>query len=219
MFETFGKRPSGARLARIRQSPNYRDGAFQNLSKTTVITPDSSYLKLMWTMWESRNIVQPAKRLPSVKTDLRNLPDGPPVVVWFGHSGYLLKINGKIILVDPVLSGHAAPFSFAVKAFPGADEYKVDDMPDPDVLVLTHDHYDHLDYETFISLKSRVKQVICPLGVGTHLEYWGVDKSLITEVDWWDSVELAGFQFTATPARHFSGRGLIRAKALWTSYV
>lgn len=219
MFKTFGKRPGGDRLMHIQQSPNYREGVFQNLSKTTVTTPDASFFKLLWTMWHSRKIVQPAQRLPFVKTDLRNLPDGQPVVVWFGHSSYLLKIDGKIILVDPVLSGNAAPFSFAVKAFPGADEYKVEDMPDPDVLVLTHDHYDHLDYQTIVRLKSRVKQVICSLGVGEHLEYWGLDKSSITEVDWWDSVEIAGLQFTATPARHFSGRGLVRAKALWTSYV
>ena len=219
MFKIFGKRPSGTRLARIKQSPNYRDGIFQNLSKTTVINPDASILKLWWMMWQSRNIVQPARPLPFVKTDLHNLPDGAPVLVWFGHSSYLLKLDGKLLLIDPVLSGNAAPFSLAVKAFPGADEYHAEDMPDPDVLVLTHDHYDHLDYKTIMRMKNRIKQVICPLGVGAHLEYWGLDKNIITEMDWWDSAELAGFQFTATPARHFSGRGLIRAKALWTSFV
>lgn len=219
MLKTFGKLPAGPRLARLRQSPNYRDGEFRNLSETRVMAPGTSFFKLLRAMWQAPKTLQPAQALPFMRTDLHRLPDDGLVVVWLGHSSYLLKLDGKLILVDPVLSGNASPFSFLIKAFPGTNEYRADDLPDPDVLVLTHDHYDHLDYKTILLLKNRLKQVLCPLGVGAHLEYWGVEADKITEVDWDDRVELAGLQFTAVPARHFSGRGLSRARALWTAYV
>ena len=92
--------------------------------------------------------------------------------------------------MTPVFSGHASPFKFVIKAFKGADVYKPEDMPEIDVLVITHDHYDHLDMETVIKLKPKVKQVVTSMGVGSHLEYWGYDKSIIHELNWFDSETL-----------------------------
>jgi L-ascorbate metabolism protein UlaG (beta-lactamase superfamily) len=162
----------------------------------------------------------PAAPMPFVKTNIAGLPVDKDVFIWFGHSSYFIRANGKTILVDPVFSGSAAPFSFMVKAFPGANAFSVDDMPVIDFLVITHDHYDHLDYTTIRKLKDKVTHIYCSLGVGIHLMYWGIEKEKITELDWWQEATLdAGMKLIAAPARHFSGRGLKRAQSFWSSFV
>lgn len=186
LLKAMGKNPSGKRLERIRNSSNYRNKAFQNLSYTEQLSKDSSFLKMGKEFFNKSKNVEPAKAIPFVKTDLKNMDAIEPVIVWFGHSSYFIRINGKNILVDPVFSGNASPFSFMIKAFKGSNEYRVDDLPEIDLLLLTHDHYDHLDYKTITQLVPKVKQVFCGLGIGSHLEYWGIKESNITEFDWWD---------------------------------
>lgn len=218
--KVFGKIPSGERFNRIQQSPNYRDGAFQNISPTPVMSEDTSFWKTLKSYLNKPKSTQPPAPVPFVKTDLTKLQNDAPVIVWFGHSSYLLRINGMNILVDPVFSNHAAPVSFMVKAYPGADTYSVEDMPDIDLLVQTHDHYDHLDYESIIALKPKIKKIVTGLGTGSHFEYWGYDPSIITELDWWQTTSVTGdMQLTAAPGRHFSGRGLTRGKTLWAGFV
>ena len=214
-----GRLPSGKLKERIQQSPQYRDGAFQNISITPMKPEGVSYWKMMRAFFRKHPETEPKQKLPAIKTNLRALPGDEPVLVWFGHSSYLLRVNGKTILVDPVFSGNAAPLSFMVKAFPGSNNYSVADLPEIDCLLLTHDHYDHLDYKTIVQLKKKVKQVVCSLGVSAHLTYWGYDRSVICDLDWWERFEGDGFSLTATPARHFSGRGLKRAQSLWSSFV
>jgi L-ascorbate metabolism protein UlaG (beta-lactamase superfamily) len=109
-----------------------------------------------------------------VHTDLRALPKDRVTIVWFGHSSYLLQIHQTTILVDPVFSGHASPVSFLAKAYPGTGVYTAADMPEIDILLLTHDHYDHLDYTTVGQLMPKVKHYCTSLGVGAHLESWGI---------------------------------------------
>ena len=217
----FGKFPSGERLERIKRSPNYKDGSFQNQSITPVMAEGKSYFSVAKeTMFAKRIRVTPADSIPSVKTDLLHLDKNNDVLVWFGHSSYFMQLDGKSILVDPVLSGHASPFSFTVKAFKGTNNYTADDMPEIDYLIITHDHWDHLDYETVLKLKPRIKKVICPLGVGEDFEYWGFDKNAIVEMDWNESATLdSGFVANALPARHFTGRGFKRNQTLWVSYL
>lgn len=107
-----------------------------------------------------------------------------------------------------------------VKAFGGTNNYGLNDFPIVDLLVITHDHYDHLDFKTIAKINSKVKKVITPLGVGEHLEYWGINPEKMTELDWWESKTIeTEIQLTATPARHFSGRSVTRGKTLWASYV
>ena len=119
---------------------------------------------------------RPPGKIPSVKTDLLNLQPDEDVLVWFGHSSYFIQVDGNKILVDPVFSGHASPFSFSIKAFEGTDIYTAEDIPELDYLIITHDHWDHLDYKTILKLKPKVKKVITGLGVGEHLEYWGLKR-------------------------------------------
>jgi L-ascorbate metabolism protein UlaG (beta-lactamase superfamily) len=219
---SFGKAPSGARLARIQKSPQYRDGTFQNQSPTPTFTGGASFLTVMkdflFTKHEGKT---PDYTLPSIRRDLKIKPSLKPEITWFGHSSYLIQVNGLNILVDPVFSGRTSPVNYAgTKAFDGADVYKAVDMPKIDVLVITHNHYDHLDFETIKKLKDQVGVFVTSLGVGADLEYWGVPASKIKELDWWETADVnADTRITAAPARHFSGRGLVRNKTLWSSFV
>lgn len=219
MQKVFGKNPSGERLARIQQSPNYKNGSFNNLSHTPVMAEDSSFWKTLKSYLNKPKDTRPPAPLPHQKTNLRQLGDEAPVIVWFGHSSYLLRIDGLNILVDPVFSNHAAPVSFMVKAYPGTDVFSVDDMPEIDLLVQTHDHYDHLDYASIKALMPNIKKVVTTLGTGAHFEYWGYAKEKIIELDWCDTASCYGLQLTAAPGRHFSGRGLTRGKTLWAGFV
>lgn len=217
----FGKIPRAERLSIITTSENYRDKKFQNLNFTPDLSEGVSYTKVLREFIFNRSKrLEPKEILPFVKTDLKEINPNASFVVWFGHSSYLLLVDGKRILVDPVFSGNASPVSFTTKSFKGTNTYGVEDMPDIDLLIITHDHWDHLDYETVSLLKPKVQQVVTGLGTAQHLELWGFDKGKIHEVDWNDSLDLEdGWTIHATPARHFSGRGLKRNKSLWMSFV
>ncbi|HEX2536004.1 MAG TPA: MBL fold metallo-hydrolase, partial [Chitinophagaceae bacterium] len=157
---------------------------------------------------------------PVRRTDLKALAPAENVLVWFGHSSYFLQVNGKRFLIDPVLSGNASPVRWTTRAFSGSDVYTVDDLPDIDYLLLSHDHYDHLDYRTVKSLQPRVGRVITGLGVGAHLEHWGYSAQQVRELDWFEDLELtSGFLLQALPARHFSGRQFRRNNTLWVSFA
>ncbi len=217
----FGKTATGERLKRIHLSPNFRDGQFQNLNFTPVFAEDASKLDMI-----RDGIFKISKRkkavgsLPSKKTNLLTLDPAKDVLVWFGHSSYFMQIDGKTMLVDPVFSGHASPFSFMVKSFEGSDIYTSEDFPEIDYLFITHDHWDHLDSKTVLKLKPKVGKIITSLGTGAHLEHWGFAPDQIIEKDWNESAVLdSGFVITATPGRHFSGRGFKRNQAMWASFV
>jgi len=217
----FGRIPTGKRLEQIKRSPNYRNGAFQNISATPNLTEGVSYFKLVKEFFfDKKPRLKPTGIIPSVKTDLMRLDISKNILIWFGHSSYFIQTEGKRILVDPVFSGAASPFSFSIKAFKGTDVYTPDDMPAIDLLIITHDHWDHLDYDTVKKLQPKVSKVVCGLGTGAHLERWGYDKNIILEKDWNERIALADniILFTV-PARHFSGRSLSRNKALWMSFV
>ena len=220
-FRQFGKAPAGKRLERILRSPNYRDGQFQNLSHTPALAEGVSYWNVLYEFLIKKQPGRfPTSPIPSMKADLLQLLPEADVLVWFGHSSYFMQIDGKRILVDPVFSGNASPISGTTKAFPGSDRYTVDDLPPVDYLFISHDHYDHFDYKTLVQLRDKVKLVICGLGVGSHLEFWGYDPDVIIEEDWNTDIDLGdGFTVHTTPARHFSGRTFKRNNTLWMSYV
>lgn len=217
----FGKNPSGKRLETMMKSPNFENGQFKNLSHTPQLAEGYTMAGVMYEFFFKRKLRRiPVDTIPSVKTDLMNLPADEDILVWFGHSSYFIQLDGKRVLVDPVFSGNASPLPGTNKSFKGTDRYTVADIPNIDYLILTHDHYDHVDYETLVKLKSKVGVVICGLGVGAHLEGWGYTPDVILEKDWHDKVDLdSGFVVHATPARHFSGRGFSRNNTLWMSYV
>lgn len=219
--DNFGRTPTGERRERIKNSSNYRDGKFQNLSETPQLTGDKGYVAMVYDfLLRDYERVTPTGIIPSVTTDLLNLDRKQDILVWFGHSSYFIQIDNKRILVDPVLDGVASPVSFVNKPFDGSDVYKTKDIPDVDYLFISHDHWDHLDYESVMALKDRVSKIICPLGVGEHFEKWGFDKNEIIELDWCEDTPLdSGFTTSCLPARHFSGRGLSPNQSLWASFL
>lgn len=218
---TFGKTPTGKRLEQIKSSSNYKDGKFQNLSHTPDLAEGVGYYKVTKDFfWGKDKRNQPTDILPSIKTDLHNLPLSENALVWFGHSSYYIQVDGKRILVDPVLSGNASPVRFTTRSFKGSDVYTPEDFPEIDYLLISHDHYDHLDYETILKLKPKIGKTIMGLGVGEHFESWGYDSNLLIEKDWHEMIDLGdGFVIHTESARHFSGRGFKRNQSLWMSYV
>jgi L-ascorbate metabolism protein UlaG (beta-lactamase superfamily) len=199
---------------------NLKRQAFQNLSHTPQLAEGYTLFKILSAFFSKPKTTVPAAALPAVKTDLKSYYSAKPSIIWFGHSSYLIHADGINILVDPVFSGYASPFSFYIKAFKGADVYKVADFPPIDWIILTHNHYDHLDYGTLRALSQKTKAYIMPLAVSKDVKGLNIKQEQITELNWWQSMELnQGITITATPARHFSGRGMRRNLSLWTSYV
>lgn len=218
--KSFGRLPEGERLERIRRSPNYRDGEFRNEHVTPLLTSERSRLSgLLNFIFRKKDGLVPDDVMQVVHTDVKAIPRDRNCLVWFGHSSYLIQLDGKRILVDPVFRV-ASPVSFVNKPFKGTDIYAPEDMPDIDYLIITHDHWDHLDYQTVCELKPRVKKIVCGLGVGASFERWGFDSRRLVELDWnEDAVMDSGFTIHCLPARHFSGRGLTSNKTLWASFL
>ena len=220
-FPEFGKLPDGEALERIKKSPHYSNGRFNNLIDTPQLTEGVGYPSMLVDyFFSSESRLKPATPLPAVKTDLSAIAADQDGIVWFGHSSFFMQMNGIRILVDPVFSDYASPVSFSTRAFDTAVRYTPEDMPDIDYLIISHDHWDHLDYRTVTALKNRIGKVICGLGVGSHFRYWGFAPEKIIEGDWFETLEPEqDFVVHVLPARHFSGRGLRQNGTLWAAYV
>lgn len=200
---------------RIQQSPNWQDRMFQNQEPTPQFTGNTNPMKALWSMLTTRDTVRvPSEPIQAVKTDLKNLPTDSDWLVWFGHSSYLFCLDGKRYLVDPLLKPEF-PATLMMKPFAGTDIYRPEDLPDIDVLIITHEHWDHMEYATLRDIRNRVKQVVCPLGIADYLRYWDYVDEKITEMDWYEAVE----GITCLPSRHFSNRLLRRNQTLWASFM
>lgn len=217
----FGALPEGARLEAVRRSPHYADGRFANLIPTRSFSKDGNLLStLVKNFLLEKKRTRPSRPLPAVKTDFAGLAAAGDVLVWLGHSSYYLQLDGKRILIDPVLSDHASPLGGINTAFPAAVRFTVADLPVIDCLLVSHDHWDHLDYPTVAALRDKVRDIVCPLGLGAYFAYWGYPEERIHEADWFESVALAGdLAVHVLPARHFSGRLLRRNKTLWAGFA
>ncbi|MFT3760959.1 MBL fold metallo-hydrolase [Thauera sp.] len=217
----FGQLPEGNRLSQIQHSPNYSGGIFVNQIDTPLQTTDQSELSMLLERFQpEKGHPRPPGPTPAVKTDIKALDVKQDVVVWLGHSSYYVQLAGQRILIDPVFSENAAPIPRANLAFEGTSLYTADDFPDIDFLLISHDHYDHLDYPTIVALRNKIRHVVAGLGVGAHFERWGYPASKIHEADWYDQLSLAaGLTIHATPARHFSGRTFDRDRSLWVGYA
>ena len=219
--EKFGTLPSGEILQRIEVSPHYRNGAFHNIVPRAILSDGSSFiLALLRSLTAQRTDPVPPGPVPSNRTGIQELARGSDAVLWLGHSSFLVQLDGYRMLIDPVFSPYAAPVSFSTKAFPGATPYSIQDMPDIDCLLISHDHWDHLDYPTVMGLKPKIRQVLCGLGVGAHFRRWGFPDSIIHEADWGESLILGkDMRIHVTTASHYSGRSLTRNKTLWTGFL
>lgn len=207
------------RKACIEASPHYVNGQFVPETPHTPVTPS-------WSFWKEFLFPTPGKTIPAVpmvaeKTDLKALDPQQDVVVWLGHSSFYMQLHGKKILIDPIAATYASPVPFVDKAFDGSNVYGPDDIPDDiDVMVLSHDHWDHLDYDFVRAIEPKVKHVVTGLGNGGYYEKWGYPLSKIAEEDWNTPVKIDDdLTVWVLPARHFSGRMLHRNQTLYASFA
>jgi L-ascorbate metabolism protein UlaG (beta-lactamase superfamily) len=216
-----GGEAKGKRLERIMASPNFKNNFFQNPVKTSMDIPPMKVFKEFFSKGIDRNPSKPIETLPINIKIYNKASDDEVIITWLGHSTLLIKTGGITILTDPVFSERAFMTSFfGPKKFEYTIDYKLDDLPPIDIVIISHDHYDHLDYQTIKTLKKTVKKFFMPLGVGADFERWGVDADKIVELDWWKSVNYLNLELVATPTCHFTGRKLNdRFKTLWCGWV
>ena len=217
----FGALPEGPELSRILASPHYANGVFHNMVSGPVLSGNGSFaLALLRSFFMQKDRPVPPGPVPARRVDLKGWERTRDRLIWLGHSSFLIQLSGSRFLVDPVFSPFAAPVPFSTRAFAGTTPYSVRDMPDIDCLLISHDHWDHLDYSTVMGLKSRIPRVVCPLGVGAHFRRWGFSDSVVHEADWGDVVDLKnGNSVFFVTSHHYSGRTLTRNKALWGGFV
>jgi L-ascorbate metabolism protein UlaG (beta-lactamase superfamily) len=220
-WKAVGTSSSGIRLEQMKASPNYQDGKFVNL----VPMVEFSIMESLAEWIKGGSHTTPDGPLPMVRRtgeEFETLPASGLRVTWLGHSTALVELDGQRLLLDPLWSQRTSPVSWTGPKRFFDPPLPLDDLPPLDAVLISHDHFDHLDMETVVKLGRKGVPFIVPLGIGAHLEYWGIDQSQITEVDWWDVVEVGPLTITATPARHFSGRSpvmLDRNRTLWTGFA
>lgn len=219
----FGGKVTPQLTARYAESPNWRDGSFQNLEPTSMSMNPFKIPSIIYKNFTNRADKAPKQPLPIQPLDVAAFltPSPSSKFVWYGHSVVLMRMMGKTLLIDPMFGPDAAPIApFAAKRFSDNTLDLIDTLPEIDLVLLTHDHYDHLDYASIQRLTGKVKQYFVALGVKRHLVRWGIPADLITEFDWWDHRIFEEIEVHFTPTRHFSGRGLTdRLKSLWGGWV
>jgi L-ascorbate metabolism protein UlaG (beta-lactamase superfamily) len=217
----FGAAATGERLARIESHPRFRDGAFTNVEPqaSTGFADLLTYLKSQFFYDEVRVPPNPIPVVPVTTEQTRLRAEDSLRAFWIGHSSVYVEIDGVRVLTDPVFSEYASPFDIGPKRF-HPPPIALDELPKIDAVVISHDHYDHLDHRTVAALAEGGTEFFVPLGVGAHLERWGIAPDQIHDLDWWEERQLGNLRIVSTPTRHYSGRGLGDYKAkLWSSWA
>ncbi len=217
----FGGKFSKEEIKKYESSPNFKDGKFVNMEPTAVMVEGASMWENAWEFIKGPENGKP-ELMETIKFDKEKFmlsSDVNAVYTWFGHSTVMMRVKDKTIIADPVFSSYASPVSFTNKSFKYSNNYDVDDLPYIDIVLISHDHYDHLDMNTIKKMDKNVGRYLVPLGVELHLIKWGIAENKIEVMDWWDEKSIEGITFASTPARHFSGRKFSRNNSLWCSWV
>lgn len=220
----FGGKPSLGQIKIYQNSGHYENGVFQNETPTSMDMGFNKFMSVLKDYIVGIPNNAPKTLLPVLPIDsleIVNRPDSITSLTWFGHSAFLLEIQGKNILIDPMFGDTPSPHPWLGRSrFTEGLPIEIEKLPKIDAVIFSHDHYDHLDYGSILKLKEKVNQFYTPLGVGIHLAAWGVPSENIHELNWWDEIKFEGLTFKCAPARHFSGRGLgDRFSTLWASWV
>ncbi|TRX37586.1 MBL fold metallo-hydrolase [Flavobacterium restrictum] len=223
MRKQFGAKPSKSDLANYSKSEHWNGSIFKNLQETTMDFRLSQLPKFFYKQFFQTNGRTPSNPLPIEAFDPKNFDKNNPEMqsIWYGHSTIFMQLNTKTILIDPMFGPDAAPIApFKVKRFSSNTLDLIDAFPTIDLVLISHDHYDHLDHQSILRLKQKTKQFYVALGVKRHLVGWGIPENIITEFNWWQTSLWEGITITFTPTRHFSGRGLTdRAQSLWGGWA
>ncbi|MDB4127214.1 MBL fold metallo-hydrolase [Flavobacteriaceae bacterium] len=219
----FGGLASKQQQELFSKSKHYKDGKFLNNGGIKMEMSLKDSFKAMWILFKSNSKAEPNKNIAVQKVDSISIANynSKTRFIWFGHSTFLLQIKGKNLLIDPMFGDVPAPNPLlGNKRFSNELPIEIEKLPSIDAVLITHDHYDHLDYESIQKLKDKVKLFFTPLGIGIHLLKWGVEKERIIELDWWEEIKFDDLTIRCTPAQHFSGRGISdREKTLWCSWI
>ena len=219
----FGGLASKQQQELFSKSKHYKDGKFLNNGGIKMEMSLKDSFKAMWILFKSNSKAEPNKNIAVQKIDSITIANynSKTRFIWFGHSTFLLQIKGKNLLIDPMFSNVPAPNPLlGNKRFSNKLPIEIEKLPSIDAVLITHDHYDHLDYESIQKLKDKVNIFYTPLGIGIHLLKWGVEKERIIELDWWQEIKFDELTIRCTPAQHFSGRGISdREKTLWCSWI
>ncbi|MEC0089054.1 MBL fold metallo-hydrolase [Paenibacillus macquariensis] len=220
-YPPFGGKTPREKLTKQIHRSNYFNGRFFNTLPTSVSNGMGVTISMLVKFIKGNPQGRPSVPLPVELVDPHFVKENQQdYVIWFGHSALLVVINGIKLLIDPMLGNSPSPFPFLGGKRYGKLPMEIEDMPTIDAIILSHDHYDHLDYGSMLKLKEKVKHFFVPLGVGAHLERWGISQARITEMDWWEEAGFEGLTLACTPARHFSGRKFVDKEAtLWCSWV
>ncbi|MGC5327570.1 MBL fold metallo-hydrolase [Brevibacillus sp. SYSU BS000544] len=222
-YPVFGGKASREKSDTFNQYENFSEGKFVNQIPTIMDMKIGTTISVLKDFLRGNPKGKPDRSIPMVSLNTANLLDDhkQSKITWFGHSAFLLEVDGKRILIDPMFGNAPSPFPiFGSKRYSEKLPFEIDALPLIDAVIYSHDHYDHLDFSTIKKLKDKVSQFIVPLGVGAHLERWGIDQEKISEHGWWSEFEWNGLTLVCTPARHFSGRSLTdRNSTLWCSWV
>jgi L-ascorbate metabolism protein UlaG (beta-lactamase superfamily) len=217
-WTAMGRRAEGARRERMTRSAQWRDGHFENPQPLQNDVWDS-----VMAMFDASPHAGPAEPLPTVPGDRRQFATPPPTglrVTWLGHSTTLVELDGHRVLTDPVWGERTSPLSWIGPQRWYAPPLALEELPPLDAVVISHDHYDHLDYPTLVAMKDWDTTFVVPLGVGAHLASWGVPEARIVELDWWEKTRVRELEIVATPSRHASGRtGLDKDATLWAGFA
>ena len=223
-YPSFGGNSTKKQQLVYEQSNQFNNGKFRN---TSPVPKDLSFTETLSLAYKFFTTKVPNGRpkvdLKAQKIDSINIADyvGQARMIWFGHSSFLLQIEGKNILIDPMFGKVPAPHPLLGenrfnKEFP----LEIEKLPQIDAVIYSHDHYDHLDYESVLKIKNKTRHFYTPLGVGNHLQAWGIPDAKITEMDWWQEAKFETLKLVCTPAQHFSGRNINNSQStLWSSWV
>lgn len=216
----FGAPMEGERLARAQANPQYRDGRFTNIEPEAPST--TSLVDYTIRQFSGDEVREPPRPVPVLAVDKATLAAPPPAsglrAFWIGHASAFVEIDGLRVLLDPVFAERVSPLPVGPARF-HPPPIALADLPKIDAVLISHDHYDHLDMDTVRHLAARGTRFFVPLGVGAHLERWGVPAAQVEELEWWQERTLGGVRIVSTPTRHYSGRGLgNRSSTLWSSW-
>jgi L-ascorbate metabolism protein UlaG (beta-lactamase superfamily) len=217
-----GARAAGARAARLRSSPQFAGEGFRNQASTRTVMAETGRNVLLEFLFGGHRR-KPADPVPLVNpgsADPASAPADELNVIWYGHASLLVEIEGRRVLIDPMWSDRCSPSRLVGPRRLHPPPVPLEQLPPVNAILISHDHYDHLDLATVRALlRTQSAPFLVPLGVGAHLARWGVPEARIIELDWDEGADVAGLRFTATEAQHFSGRGFTRNGTLWGSWV